>query len=149
MSDKVTNKERHNLWFNMDKPYQREAHEYLKLLGKSQTEMISLLIHNMLTQNGVTDVSVLSKEEAKKMRPSSVDNVNALVDIIVRAVNGGSNASFNQERRNHTDAESNDISKAQKIPNNEPEIIDEYENEEETEYNDEINDDLLKGLMGM
>lgn len=146
MANEHINKERHNLWFNLDKPYQKEAHEYLKLLGKSQTEMISLLIHNMLTQNGVTDVSTLSKDEAKKMRPSSVDNVNALVDIIVKAVNNSSSNSSPESQ--------NSIKKAvteKSMKQTEPVIIDEDEDEDDTEIagSEGINDSLLKGLMGM
>lgn len=138
MADKKINNERHNLWFNMDKPYQKEAHEYLKLLGKSQTEMISLLIHNMLVQNGVTDVSVLSKEEAKKMRPSSVDNVNALVNMLLKA--------FNQNKRQETPNEVK-APVVKKQEKDEPVIIDEDDIEDEIGLEDEINDSLLQGLM--
>ena len=88
------NKERHNLFFNTEKPLQKEAHEYLSKLGKSQSKVVSMLIHNLLVENGVTDVTTLTPEEAKALKPngysvSGNSSVERFLEAITKAVEAG------------------------------------------------------------
>lgn len=58
---------RHNILFNLNDEQQRIAHEYLARLERKQAKTIAQLICSMLAQNGIKDVSVLSKETLEEL----------------------------------------------------------------------------------
>lgn len=58
---------RHNILFNLNDEQQRIAHEYLARLERKQAKTIAQLICSMLAQNGIKDISVLSKETLEEL----------------------------------------------------------------------------------
>jgi L-lactate utilization protein LutC len=58
---------RHNILFNLNDEQQRIAHEYLARIERKQAKTIAQLICSMLAQNGIKDVSVLSKETLEEL----------------------------------------------------------------------------------
>lgn len=56
------------LFFNPDDEKQKEACEYLSILGERRFEKIAELVVELLSQNGIDDVSTLSANEAYALK---------------------------------------------------------------------------------
>ena len=52
------------LFFKLDDEKQKEAYEYLSILGERQFEKIADLVAELLSRNGVNDISNLTADEA-------------------------------------------------------------------------------------
>ena len=59
---------RHNLVFDIDDEQQKIAHEYLKKLGRKQSKKVAELICELISQNGVEDVTLISNKDAIELK---------------------------------------------------------------------------------
>ena len=128
---------RHNIAFNLKDEKQKKAHLYLKKLGHLQASMISMLIDELLQQNGIEDVTTLTKEDAKELtlsKASSRSDMNRIMEKLEELQNRTAPVTEDKhEKENET-----------KVQETEQESIEVITDEEDIDT--EINPDFLNSL---